>query len=114
VPELALNDDERDAFTGHLDRVGVPQLVGSKASPNAGPFGGAPELGTRPTCRPWASARASVDDAEQGTNRQIHSDGEPGLEFLPAPVVHSDLAASSSLAATDEERTATAIEVCLT
>jgi hypothetical protein len=23
VPELALNDDERDAFVGHLDSVGV-------------------------------------------------------------------------------------------
>jgi hypothetical protein len=27
VPELALNDDERDAFVGHLYRVRVSQLV---------------------------------------------------------------------------------------
>jgi hypothetical protein len=28
VPKLALDDDERNSFVGHLDRVGVPELVG--------------------------------------------------------------------------------------
>ena len=27
VPQLALDDDERDAFVGHLDGVRVPELV---------------------------------------------------------------------------------------
>ena len=39
---------------------------------------------------------------------------EPRFEFLPAPVVHTHLAASPALAATNEHGTAAAIEVCLT
>jgi hypothetical protein len=32
VTELALNDDQGHAFAGHLDRVGVAQLMRSEAS----------------------------------------------------------------------------------
>lgn len=35
VPELPLDDNQRDAFPGHLDRVGVPELVRSKPAPHA-------------------------------------------------------------------------------
>jgi hypothetical protein len=28
MPKLALDDDERNSFVGHLDRVGMPELVG--------------------------------------------------------------------------------------
>jgi hypothetical protein len=35
MSELALNDDERNALTCHLDGVGVPQLVRGEASPHA-------------------------------------------------------------------------------
>jgi hypothetical protein len=52
VSELALDDDQRHAFTGHLDRVCVPQLVGREASADAGPRGGASELGPGPTGGP--------------------------------------------------------------
>jgi hypothetical protein len=46
VAELALDDDERYAFVGHFDSVGVLELTRSEASPDArfldtGP--GAPE-----------------------------------------------------------------------
>jgi hypothetical protein len=34
VSELALDDDERDAFAGHLNRVGVSELVGREATPH--------------------------------------------------------------------------------
>jgi hypothetical protein len=36
VTELALDHDERNAFVRHLDRVRVPQLVGRKATSDAG------------------------------------------------------------------------------
>jgi hypothetical protein len=45
VSELPLDDDQRDAFAGHLDRVCVPQLVRREASANPGSRHGAPELG---------------------------------------------------------------------
>lgn len=34
VPELALDHDPWDAFSGHLDRVSVPQLMGSEPPPD--------------------------------------------------------------------------------
>jgi hypothetical protein len=37
VSELALDHDERDAFVGHLDGVGVPELVRREAAAHAGP-----------------------------------------------------------------------------
>jgi hypothetical protein len=101
VAELALDDDQRDAFAGHLDRVGVAQLVRREASANAGSGGGAPELGACPAGRPRAAAGASVDDAEQRTDGQRDPRGEPRLELLPGPVVHPDLATSPSLAVPD-------------
>ena len=39
VSELALDDDERDAFVRHFDRVSVPELMRREPSPDAG-FGG--------------------------------------------------------------------------
>jgi hypothetical protein len=36
VPELALDDREGYAFAGHLDRVGVAELVGSEAPADTG------------------------------------------------------------------------------
>jgi hypothetical protein len=103
VSELALDDDQRHAFAGHLDRVCVAQLVRSEASANAGSRRGASELSACSTGRPRASAGASVDDAEQRTDGQRDPRGEPWVEFLPPPVVHPDLAASPSFAVTDEQ-----------
>jgi hypothetical protein len=73
VAELALDDDQRHAFAGHLDRVCVPQLVG-EASAHAGFSGCASEFGrgyapdaTCPAnwrCR-WSSvAKASLSPIE--------------------------------------------------
>src|SRR4051794_25874950 len=45
VAELALNDDQRHAFMGHLDRVGVTQSMGREPSAHAGGRRRAPQLG---------------------------------------------------------------------
>jgi hypothetical protein len=44
VTELALDHDERDAFTGHFDRVSVTELVWCKATAHAGCGGDPPKL----------------------------------------------------------------------
>ena len=44
MAELALDDDQRHAFVGHLDCVGVSELVRREASPNAGGSGRMVEL----------------------------------------------------------------------
>ena len=103
MPELPLNDDERHAFASHLDSVGVAQLMRCEASAYAGASRGAPQLGTCPARGLRATAGASVDDAEQWTDRQSDARDEPRFKFLPAPVVHPDLATSSSFAATDKD-----------
>jgi len=41
VPGLALDDDQRHALAGHLDGVGVSELVRREASPHAGLAGDA-------------------------------------------------------------------------
>jgi hypothetical protein len=69
VPELALDDDQRYAFAGHLDRVSMSKLVGREASANAGGRRGAPELRACTRGAPVASARRSVDDAEERADR---------------------------------------------
>ena len=46
MPKLALDDDEGDAFVGHLDRVGVTELVV------------VPTSAQPPLCRPLGYAEA--------------------------------------------------------
>jgi hypothetical protein len=50
VGELALDDDERNAFAGHLDGVRVAKLMWRKPAANAGPGGGVAKLGTCSAC----------------------------------------------------------------
>jgi hypothetical protein len=45
VPELALDDAERDALAGELDRVRVAQLVRGHATPDPSSSGEPAELG---------------------------------------------------------------------
>ena len=40
MPELALDDHERDAFAGYLDRVRVPELVRGESAAHPSCFGG--------------------------------------------------------------------------
>ena len=47
VAELALGDDERHALVGHLDGVGVAELVGREAPTNARGCGRTAQLSTR-------------------------------------------------------------------
>ena len=44
MPELTLDDHQRDTFVGHLDRVRVPQLVWGEPATNTGESGGPSEL----------------------------------------------------------------------
>jgi hypothetical protein len=46
-------------------------------------------------------------------DREVDARGEPGLELLPDPVVHADLAATTALASAHQHGTASLIEVRL-
>ena len=47
MSELPLDDDQRDAFVRHLNRVGVSELVWCEPTPDPGCGGGAGELSAR-------------------------------------------------------------------
>src|SRR5215207_11590401 len=98
MAELALDHDQRHAFACHLDGVGVAQLVRREAAPNPGRDSRAPQLRACRSGRPVAPARRAVDDAQQGTDRELRPKLEPRAEFLPSPRVQADLAAAPTLA----------------
>jgi hypothetical protein len=71
MAELALDDVERDALAGELERVGVAQLVRRKAAPDPGAGGEPPELRADRGARPRPPAGRAVDDAEQRPDQQL-------------------------------------------
>jgi hypothetical protein len=47
MPELPLDNRQRDPFVRHFDGVGVPQLVRREPPPHTGPHGESPQLSSR-------------------------------------------------------------------
>jgi hypothetical protein len=78
VVEVTLDDNQGDAFVGHLDSASVPKLVRSKAPPHAG-FGRSPtQISPRCRVRPMPSTCRSGDDAEQrpdGSSKRVSGHG---------------------------------------
>jgi hypothetical protein len=56
-------------------------------------------------------AAADVDDAQQRTDRELAPYLKPRLELFPAAGVHADLATASALAAPNQQRATTLIEI---
>ena len=94
MAELALDDDQRHAFACHFDGVGVAELAWREASARSGCGGGTSELRTCGRGCPGSALSGAGDHAEQRADGEFEAELEPRLEFLPAPVVHSDLAAT--------------------
>src|SRR4051812_34686650 len=101
-------------LAGHLDSVARGGADGARTG------------GARPRAATWrSSVRAAPADharprvgsggnAQQRTDREVDGRGEPGLQLLPGPVVHADLAPTTALAAAHQHATASLIEVRLT
>ena len=79
VSELALDDDEWDAFAGHLDGVGVAELMWGEPTPHAGSRGGLTEFFPGRSVGPVPSARRPGDDAEQRSDWKLEPCLKPGL-----------------------------------
>jgi len=59
VPELPLDDDERDTFVRHLDRVGVSQpAVGPWITHSSAPMGSSPRISSQGSS--WSHAQRSI------------------------------------------------------
>jgi hypothetical protein len=87
--------------------------VWREPTPDASSCRDAAELAADGGGRPGPAAGAAVDDAEQRPDRQLRPRGEPGAQLLPAPLVHADLAPPAALAAADQQRSASRVEVVL-
>jgi len=70
VSQLPLDDDERDTFVRHLNRMGVAELVWCEPTSDPSCGGGAGELSTRGCWFPVAPGGRSVDHAEERADRQ--------------------------------------------
>ena len=113
MPELALYDQERDPLAGHLDSGGVPELVGCKPAADSGGQRGPMQLGTDPGRRAWPPAGRAAQNAGERADRQGPAQLEPGVELLPRPAVHPDLAPATALPGTDQHCAALAVKVGL-
>src|SRR5437763_8490684 len=113
MPELALYDQERDPLAGHLQSVGVPELVGCEPAADSGGQRGLMQLGTDASRRAWPSAGRAAQNAEERAERQGPAKLEPGVELLPRPAVHPDLPPATALAGTDQHGAALVVRIGL-
>jgi hypothetical protein len=65
VPELTLDDDERNAFVCHFDRVGVPELVRREPTPHTRSRSGVVQLPARGRRFPAPIGRRSVNHTKE-------------------------------------------------
>jgi hypothetical protein len=113
VPELALDEVQRDAFAGELERVSVARLLRCEAAPDAGRgrrAGGTRYARLRLATVERGSGRRS---AEQRPDRQLYSSVQPRPRLLAAPLVDADLAQAPCLAIADQQGSAPVVEVVL-
>src|SRR3954466_13845389 len=113
VPELALDEMSGTPFVGHLDGVGVPELMGRETPPNAGFRSCPPKVGACGCRRPRPPTRGAVDDAERWADREMEAHVKPRLQMFPGPLIHADLAAAAALPAAHEQRASAPVEVKL-
>jgi hypothetical protein len=100
VSELALDEQQRDAFARHLDCVGVAQLVGSEPAAHSSAGSDVMQLRADAGGSPWPSLGGAAQDAEQRADRQRGAQRQPRSELLPCPAVHPNLASLITLTMT--------------
>jgi hypothetical protein len=77
MPELSLDDDQRNALVRHLDRVGVPELVWCEASPHSRCRCCSAELLASGGLVPVPTRSGPVNDTQQRANGQLAPDVHP-------------------------------------
>jgi len=85
MPELPLDNRQRDPFVRHLDRVRMPELVGRK--PPAHPRLGreSAKLTTGGSRRPTPTAGGTGEDAERRADRELDAVLGPAGDVLLIP-----------------------------
>jgi hypothetical protein len=79
MAQLALDDDQRNALVGHLDRVRVPKLVWGEPATDTCERCGPSKLLPSGGGLPPTSGRRAVDDAQQSSDWQLRTNLQPRL-----------------------------------
>jgi len=111
MPQLALDDDQRDLLMGERDGVRMPQLMGAKRRLDPCRGGGSSQLPARGRLLPIASGGRAVDHEPQSAYGEPDAELLPGFELLPRPTVDQNLATLIVLAVADEHRSAAAVKI---
>jgi hypothetical protein len=82
MPQLALNDRQRDPLAGELDSVSMAELMWGKSTAHTGSGGVAAQLIAHRGRRPRPPAGRAVDHAEERANGQLNPAGDPGSEMI--------------------------------
>ena len=85
MPELTLDNDERNAFVCHLDGVSVSELVRRESASHTRRRRGMVQLLARGRCLPAPARGRSVDHAQHRADRELAADLEPRIELLLIP-----------------------------
>lgn len=111
MPELALDDVDRDALAGELNGVSVPELMRREPTAHAGFGRELAELAADGGRGPSAAASRSVDHAEQWSDRQPNPVFQPRAQVLEPEVVHAGVATLVILAVANQQRPAALVDV---
>ena len=111
MSELALDDDDGNAFVRHLDGVGVPQLVRCEPTSDTSDRSRSPQLLAGSRRLPMTAGGGATDDAQQRAERKVCAELEPGLELIPRPAIHANLSATATLAATNQDSAALLVQI---
>src|SRR4051794_11973415 len=106
VAELALDDDQRHALVGVLDRVRMTELMwanrGARRRPPRSAAGGCARRRLT-TARPRVGPEMTPNRGPTGSSRRMTPHGSSCSQ---SPLVHPHLAAATALAAAHEQRAA--------
>ena len=113
MPQLALDQRQRDPLAQQLDSVSMAELVRGYAPADAGRECEVAQLNACGAVRPRPAAGWTVDHAEQHPDRELHSVSQPWLDRRPRPGIHPDLAPAIVLAVPDQNRAAALVKIGL-
>ena len=85
VAELALDHDQRDPLTRHLDRMRVPELMRREPATDPGRDRGVVQLSADAGRRARPAACRSAQDAEQSSDRQGRCGARATARGAPTP-----------------------------
>jgi hypothetical protein len=111
VGVLALNHHERYALMSHLDRVRMPKLMWREPPSDACSRGGVVELLSGGGCFPTPAGGWAVEHAQKRADRELLAGLDPRVELIPCPTVHPYLATLAALPASDENCSASSVQI---